>query len=285
MGKEDEAGCRPGGFGKMLVLAALLLAIGMIGCGYLIMQADYAPKVNVSSGPTYPNVYVSSTPPEHSIYVSATSSKKVAPDLLLIQLRVQTEDTSAKGSQQENADVMADLLPKLKAFGLNDSDIQTTQYSVDPVYNSTYVCQKSGSGCHYVSTIIGYRTTHSLSVKVTSLDKGGDIIDAAATAGENETFVDYIQFTLKDDTRRSIQKSLLQEATAEAKSKAQSMASGLGVSVGKVLSVSESYSYYPTPVYYKSAMMDYAGEAAPTQLSAGEVDVSASVSVNFEVGS
>jgi uncharacterized protein YggE len=267
------------------VLAAFLLAIGMIGCGYLLAQGDYAPKVNVTSGPTNPNVYVSSTPPDHAIYVSATSSEKVAPDLLLIQVRVQTEDSSAKGSQQENANVMADLLPKLKAFGLNDSDIQTTQYSVDPVYNSTYVCDKSGYGCHYVSTITGYRTTHSLSVKVSNLDKGGDIIDAAASAGENQTFVDYIQFTLKDETRRSIQKSLLQEATAEAKSKAESMAAGLGVSVGKVLSASESYSYYPTPVYYKSAMLDYAGEAAaPTQLSAGEVDVSSSVSVNFEVG-
>jgi len=255
MGKEDMMLCSPD-CGKMAVLAAILIAVGMVGCGYFIAQGDYAPDVNISNGPTNPNVYVSSTPPEHSIYTSATSSKEVAPDLLLINVRVQTEDSSAKQSQEDNADVMADLLVKLKAQGLNESDIQTTRYSVDPIYDSTYLCDKNGYNCRYDSKLTGYRTTHSLSVRVTSLDKGGDIIDAASTAGVNQTFVDYIQFTLKDETRRSLQKSLLQEASAEAKSKAQSMATGLGVSVGKVLSVSESYSYYPTSVYYKAAMLD-----------------------------
>ncbi len=285
---KEEAGmaCCSGDFGKMVVLAALLLAGGMIGCGYFMAQGDYSPDVNITGGPTSPNVYVSSTPPEHTIYTSATSSRDVAPDLLLVSVRVQTEGSNAKGSQEDNAEVMADLLSNLKALGLNESDIQTTRYSVDPVYDSQYVCDSSGNRCHYDSKLIGYRTVHSLSVKVTELDKGGDVIDEASSAGVNQTFVDYIQFTLKDETRLSIQKSLLQEAAAEAKSKAQSMAAGLGVSVGRVLSVSESYSYYPTANYYKSSMLDYAEAAgAPTQLSAGQVEVSASVGVNFEVGS
>ncbi|MEW6035907.1 MAG: SIMPL domain-containing protein [Candidatus Micrarchaeota archaeon] len=283
MAKEEEMMMAQSGKGKMVALAALLLALGMLGSAYMLAQVDYSPKVNVTSGPTNPTVYVSSLPPDHAISVSATASEKVEPDLLNIQLRVQTESANAKQSQQDNANVSADLRAKLKALGIKDEDIQTAYYSVDPVYDSEYVCDKSGYNCRYKSTLTGYRTTHSLSVKLSDLAKGGDVIDAASTAGENQTFVDYVQFTLKDETRRSMEKSLLQDAASEAKSKAQSMAAGLGVSLGDVLSSSESFSY---PYYYDRSYL-YAAEAgagAPkTELSPGQVDVSATVSASFQI--
>jgi len=286
MGKDEDVGM--GCFsdcGKMAIPVAIILALGMMGGGYLLAQGDYSPDVNISSGPTNPNVYVSSTPPEHAISVSATASQKIAPDLLNIQVRVQTESTNAKTSQEDNADVSADLRAKLKALGLNDSALQTVSYSVNPIYDSTYKCDSYGYNCHYDSKLTGYRTTQSLNVKLTDLTKGGDVIDAAASAGTNQTFVDYVQFTLKDETRRSVEKSLLKDASAEAKSKAESIGEGLGISLGKVLSASESYSYYPT--YYRAAAYDMAGSAAPkaTELSPGEVDVSATVSTSFAVGS
>jgi uncharacterized protein len=285
MGKDEEVGmCCSSDCGKFAVVAALLLAVGLMGGGYLLAQGDYATKVNVTSGPTNPNVYVSSTPAEHAISVSGTASTKIAPDLLNIQIRVQTESANAKTSQEDNAAVSADLRSKVKALGVNDSSIQTTSYSVDPIYDSTYSCDKSGYNCHYDSKLTGYRTTHMLNVELSDLDKGGDVIDAAASAGSNQTFIDYVQFTLKDSTRRALQKELLKGASSEAKSKAESMAQGLGISLGKVLSASESYSYYPQPIYYRSAAMDMAGAAPKTELSAGQVDVSATVSTSFEVG-
>jgi hypothetical protein len=284
MPKEDEM-MSSEGKGKMLVVAALLLTVGMLGSAYMLSQVDYAPKVNVTGGPSSPNVYVSSTPPEHAIAVSATASKKVTPDLLNVQLRVQTESGSARQAQQDNAAVAADLRSKLKALGIEDEDIQTSSYRVEPVYESDYICDKNGYNCRYKSTLTGYRAVHGISVSIEELDKGGEVIDAAATAGTNQTFVDYVQFTLKDETRRAVEKSLLQDASAEAKSKAQGIAAGLGVSVGKVLSASESFSY---PYYYKTYDYLYAAAeapAVPTQLSPGQVDVSATVSASFEIGS
>ena len=272
------------GCGKMMVVAAVILTVGILGGSYLLAQGDYAPKVNVTGGPSSPNVYVSSTPPEHAIMVSGTASKKVAPDLLNIQLRVQTEASSAKEAQDDNAAVAADLRTKIKALGIKDEDIQTTAYSVDPVYESEYVCDSGGNRCHYDSKLVGYRATHSLNVRLTDLAKGGDVIDAAGTAGKNQTFVDYVSFGLKDETRRALEKELLEDAGAEAKGKAQGIAAGLGVSVGRVLSVSESF-YYPTPYYYKGLYAAADAAPAPTQLSPGQVDVSATISASFEVGS
>src|SRR4030095_3377475 len=166
MGKDEM---ESEGKGKMLVMAALLLTVGMLGSAYMLSMVDYSPKVNISNGPSNPNVYVSSTPPDHAIAVSATASKKVSPDLLNIQIRVQTQSDNAKTAQNDNAAVVADLMTKLKAQGLKDEEIQTVSYSVDPVYESSYICNQAGTGCHYDSKLTGYRATHSLNVKISDL--------------------------------------------------------------------------------------------------------------------
>jgi uncharacterized protein YggE len=285
MAKNDESeqgACCPPRRG-MIVAAALFIMVGMLGGAYLLSQGNYAPNVNVNSGPTNPNVYVSSIPPDHAVSVSSTAVQHVAPDLLLVDLSVRTEALTAKSSQSENAVVVADLLPKLKALGLTDADIQTTSYSVDPVYNSTYVCDKVSNYCHYDSVITGYTTAQELLLNVKQLDKGGDVIDAASTAGENQTFVNSVSFTLQDETRAALEKSLLKNASTEAKAKAQNIAAGLGVSVGKVLSASESYSYYPQYSNYKMMEAGAASAPVPTQLSSGQVDVSVTVSASFEM--
>lgn len=262
-------------------MAALLLAIGMMVGAYLLSQGNYAPNVNVE--PSNPNVYVSSTPPEHQISTSATASDKVAPDLLQIQLRVETKDKNAKTSQEDNAEVMSEVMNKLKSAGLSDEDIQTVSYNVQPDYTSFETCDAYNK-CHWDSEITGYTTTHTLMLEVKDLDKGGDYIDMATEVGTNETFVDYVSFTLQDETRRTAEKSLLKEASEEAKSKAQNIAQGLGVSLGKPLSASESYNYYPTSSYYRGAMLDMVSAAPATELSAGEIDVSVTVSVGYEIG-
>lgn len=270
--------------GPFLVAAAFLIMLGMIACAYMLAQADFAPKVTVNGGPAYPNVYVSSTPPDHALSVSATSKMEVAPDLLVMQVSVKTEAASARKAQEDNAAVSADLRSKLKGLGLADEDIQTTSYSVDPITKSTYSCDKVSGDCHYDYVVTGYRATQVLTLQVKDLTKGGDIIDAASTAGTNQTFVDYVSFTLQDGTRLALQKSLLKNASVEAKSKAAKIAEGLGNTLGRTLSASESYSYYP-PVYYNYKAMEAAAAptAAPTQLSQGQVEVSATVSASFEI--
>ncbi len=269
---------------KAAVLAALLIALGLFGSAYVLSTSSKSP----------PNVYVSSIPPDHVLSVSGSASKKVAPDLLLINIRVQTQNPLAKGSQSENAQVMAQLKSKLKSLGLKDEDIKSSSYSVMPAYDSVYNCPRSAGGmmpsdpgypggCKWDSAIRGYLTIHSLEVSVKDLTKGGDIIDMASTAGVNQTFVDSIYFTLAQTTRNQIQSELLRDASAMAKSKAQNLASGLGVSVGKVLSASESYNS-PTPyAYYSRGLMAESASApsVPTSVSGGEIEVSASVSVGY----
>ena len=272
-----------GGKGIMIVLAALLLAVGMIGGAYVFSKGDYAPKVDLSGFKSTPNVYVTPNPSDHAITVSATADEKVTPDLLQIQLHVQTEAPNAKDSQTENAQVSSVLLDKLHGMGLADKDIQTISYNVNQVTQNNYTCDKNGMNCVYNYYVTGYQTTHTLVVNVYALDKGGDVIDAASQAGTNETFIDSTSFTLKDATRSAISKALLKNASTEAHSKAQNIADGLGASLGKLLYANEN-TYYPQPYYNTLKDMSVGAAAAPTtQLSPGTVDVSVSVGVSYEI--
>lgn len=251
----------------------VLLVLGMVGSAYVLSKGDYAPNVNVGTQPV-----------EHAVSVSATASQEVSPDLLVIQLHVQTDAKTAKVAVQDNAAVTADLLASLKALGLTDQDIQTTGYSVDPVTETNYTCDPRGYNCVYNYRVIGYKVTNSISLQVKDLAKGGDVIDASSSAGTNQTFVDSVGFTLKDETRRTLEKGLLRNAAAEAKAKAQNMAEGSGASLGKLLSVSQSSSYYPQVLYRDYAVAEAAGSAPKTQLSAGQVEVSVTVSSSYEIG-
>ncbi|MFH1520035.1 MAG: SIMPL domain-containing protein [Candidatus Micrarchaeota archaeon] len=265
------------GHGKMstmFVLSALLLALGMIGGGYMLSKGDYSP-----------NIYSSATPNEHDITVSATATKKVAPDLLQIRMSVETEAVNANDAQAQNAQVTNELFTKLKNLGIPEDKIQTVSYRVDTVQESNRTCDANGYNCRWTYKNVGYKVTHRVDVEVEQLDKGGSVIDAASSTGVNQTFVDSVYYTLKETTRSELAKTLLQEASAAAKAKAQRIADGLGISLGKVLSASESYvsPYYSNS--YKSltyAAEDMAG-ASETVLSPGEVDMSASVSVAYEV--
>lgn len=286
------------------IMAAAIIAAGIVLGLFLVSQG-----LKLS-----PNVYVSNSPTENAISVSATTTQKVSPDLLQLQIRVETEANNARTAQSDNARVMADLKAKLLANGVRESEIQTTSYNVQPVYESVQTCQPvpyatapstSGSPrdavvepaapmpyapdyyppCKWESVITGYRATHALSVQTDQLQKGGDIIDVAATAGTNQTFVDYVSYTLKDSTRDEFQRNLLKNASAAARAKAMKVAEGLGVSLGKVLSATESSNfYYPSPMYLSRSMDVAAAAPAPTQLSPGQIDVSAVVSVSYGVG-
>ncbi len=270
---------------KGMIIAALLVALALFGGAFMLSQSPA--KIQVSNLSSTPNVYVSSLPAEHAISVTGSSTRVVSPDLLEISLRISTNSKTAKNSQSDNAQVLADLKAKLLGVGLIESDIKTVSYSVSPVYKSVYKCPRVGSNadCYYDSELDGYTTTHSLQLRVTNLAKGGEIIDVASTSGVNQTFVDGIYFTLKDETKKSIETELLSLASSDALSKAQRLASGTGAAVGKLLSISESYSYnYPQPIYYARDSFGGVSEAAaPTSLSGGTTSVSVSVSAQYQI--
>ncbi len=283
-----------------MLLGKLIFALALLGSAYMVSQSMGTPEGDV---------YVSSIPAEHTIDVSATATTEVEPDLLVIGLRVESEALEAGQSQEDNARDVEAVMAAVKALGVKEENIKTSHYSVDIQRESHYICEGTDLGreddgvvepgvpepmpayeydyersdCYWDYVMVGYKTTHTLSVEVEELDKGGDIIDAAVAAGASE--VDYISFTLKTETRDELKRSLLEEASATAKVKAGKIANGLGVSLGKAMSGGESADYYYD--YPRYAAYDYAyaesGSAPKTTVAPGEVSITATVYASFEI--
>lgn len=231
------------------------------------------------------NVSVSApqAPVEHLIYASGTAMREVSPDLLRISLGVETQESTAALSQSNNAEKINAIKSALLANGILADDIKTSDYSVTPVTTSRRVCPAGMATCEdwqatWATEIIGYKTTHMLSVESSNLDSAGTVVDAAVRAGSNR--VDTVSFMLKDTTEKTLRDSLTTEAMRDAKAKAEKIASGLGISVGKVTSASVDQLYYPS-------VRNYAMETASaggTSISPGQLTITVSASASFEIG-
>lgn len=206
------------------------------------------------------------------ITTTGDSETKVAPDRVMVSLSVETQAATAEESQQENSRV-SNLVMAVLGEIVPAGDIQTTQLSVYPV---TEYDPRTGE-----IRQDGYRTVHTIVVKTAQTSDAGSIIDGAVDAGANR--VDQVSFYLSEEKEGQVKSGILSSAASEAKSKAASIADGVGARIIGIRSVSES-SFFVAPFYARAeaaSAKDVLG--GPTQVTEGEVEVSASVTASFEI--
>jgi uncharacterized protein YggE len=217
-----------------------------------------------------------SVPISNTLFVSGSATASASPDKVTIQFSVVTEDDSAQVSQQENAEKTAAVRSALIAKGIEASDIETTGYGLSRIREYNYETR--------TYTDKGFRTTHSMKVELTDISRAGEMIDAAVSGGANS--VTSVYFGLSDDKMNDLTLQALEAAGGNAKAKAESMAEGLGVTVTRLMSASEGYTTYPAPAYRSYAMEaaeDAAGAATPTEVTPGDITVTATVSAVYEI--
>jgi len=239
--------------------AALLIAFALGGC-----------SVNPTGTQQIDVHMVDDTMGYNTVSVSATGSIDVAPDIAYVTAGVVTQDADATKAQRDNSAIMNALFDALKNAGLTEDDIETTNYSVYPMYNYDNNTGKS--------TIYGYEVRNTVRITVRELKRVGEIIDIAGQSGANTDFS--IQFTLED--KDAHYNDALTKAMEEAKAKADTLAAAGGFTIVSVLSVSEgSYSYYPV---YEYAAVAEADNVSRTPVSAGDLTVSATITVVYRIG-
>lgn len=227
--------------------AALLLALTMVLCALpALAENDDADTRTVTA--------------------VGTASVTVTPDTATYSLGVTTQDTLVANAQKTNATVMQNILDALKALGVAETDLQTDNYSISPVYD-----YQSGKLSDQ-EILRGYSVSNSASVTVRDLAKLPQLIDAAVAAGANQTYG--VGFSSSEDAAAYDQ--ALAAATRDALRKASLMAGALGLTAGDVLSVEEANDVYVTYAGSKSAMYD---SASATPIQSGMVTVTANVRV------
>jgi uncharacterized protein len=200
-----------------------------------------------------------------TLTVSGSSTVAVVPDMATVSLGVTTIADSAAAAMKANSDSVAAVMERLKATGIEDRDIQTSNLSLNP----NWVSNSSGTA----NEIQGYTATNMLTIRVRDLAKTGAVLDAAITDGANT--LNGLTFGLQNP--RPTEDEARKAAVTDAMARAKLLADAAGVKLGPILSMNEGGMSEPGP------QPMYRMDAAAVPVAGGEVDIAASVTVVFQI--
>lgn len=228
--------------------AAALLSAGVVA-------AVYAQPSEMAAAP-YQN--------PRTISVNGSGSSAMAPDIALLSLSVISDAPTAREALDKNNAAMTAVVEALKTLGFGVTNMQTSGLSLDAVYDN--------SG--HVPVLTGYQAVNGVMLKVKDLSRLGEILDLTVTAGANR--INSLSFSVEN--KDSAINDARVAAMKDAKAKADLMAGALGATVGRPLSISESYSD-SQPI----AMQTMNAASAAVPIATGQVGLTAQVSVLFEI--
>lgn len=215
-----------------------------------------------------PGLSGSSTPPV--IVTTGTSTVRVAPDRAYVTLATEATAPAPTAAQQKIAQAMAAVRARLKTAKVPDEAVKTVSYSL----------QEDADFVNGRRVPKGYRAANSIEVRVDDVDRVGEVLDAAVQAGANT--VTAIRFDLKD--RDSVERQALKLAVVDARARADALAAGAGVTIAAVVRIDEQGRAIPLPRPMAMMAMRDAMPASPeTPISAGEIEVQATVTLTVAI--
>nr|WP_319539651.1 SIMPL domain-containing protein [uncultured Methanospirillum sp.] len=217
---------------------------------------------------------------ENLIHVSGSGTIKTTPDRCEISFSVVTKNPDVKAAQKENARKMDAVMAVLKDPGkgnLTPAEISTSSYSISEVYSPDDTLKTK-----FGDNVTIYEVSNTVTVETSQLDAVGDLIDVVVASGANG--VSSLKFTLSKPKTAELRSEALKIAVDKARADADATLSALGTGVGAVHEVTVEDSYNP-PVYFNQDMRSekLAAAGPSTPIEPGSVDVTAQVSITYEI--
>lgn len=279
---------RRAGARKLLLTAAIGAALA------LLLAAFYAPGASADGH-------------YRGLSVTGSGTATASPDLAYVSLGVEAEERTAATARYAAAQAMAAVLESLRENNIDGSDIQTTYFSIRPVYDwvEETVCpdtdtdadadgdadssessmtSDSAANCRTVGRQLlrGYAARNNVRATVRDLDAVGRVLDDATEAGGNRIRIDGVTFGLEDAS--ALRRQARELAVADMQATAGQLARLTGVRVGRLLDLAE---YQPGDYDAFYGGLDYARAetalAAPTPIVGGELSVTVQVSGLYEI--
>ncbi len=226
----------------------LLLALGLM----------LAPPASAQPAPPAPR----------TLQVSGAGEAAAAPDMATVSVGVTSTARRAGDALAANSAAMQGVLDLIRAEGVADRDVQTSQFSLSPMWRDT-----SGSGSQ--PGIDGYQVYNLVTVRLRDLPRLGALLDTLTREGANQ--INGIEFGLSDP--RPLLDAARRAAVTDAVARARLYAEAAGVTLGPILSISEGGGYMPMP----GAAMRAEAAASPVPVAGGETGVNAQVSLVYEI--
>ena len=208
------------------------------------------------------------TVPPAVISVTGEASVSVAPDQAQIDGGVTSEARTAREASDANNAAMGKVLLALKGAGIDEKDFQTSRLSLQP----QSAPNRTGSG---PATIVGYRASNHVTVRLRDVAKLASLLDTMVAAGAND--IGGINFTVSNASK--LLDEAREQAVADARRKAEIYARAAGVTLGAPLSISEEGG--PGPVTFRK--MTAGMPVSPVPIAQGEETLTVTVNVSWAI--
>jgi len=202
---------------------------------------------------------------------------KSRPDMAIINLGVVRQAKTARKAVSANNAAMTKIIAAVRSTGLDEKDIQTSGFSVRPLYTHF---PRSKNQPQRPPKISGYSVSNNLAVTIRNLKSVGSVLDAVVSAGSNQ--IGGIRFSiqnpkpLRDEARR--------KAVKDAIDKAKLYAQAAGVKLGPIQSISEQGGRRPPqPVYRRQFAQGKSLAADSVPIAAGQQSLNMRVNIIWEI--
>lgn len=200
--------------------------------------------------------------------LSARGEVRVVPDVALINAGVVTQSADAASAMSQNAVKMQKVMAALKKAGVAEKDIQTQSVSLSPQYRYAE---------NQPPVITGYQAANQLNVRFRNIARSGAILDVLVKEGVNQLSGP----TLTLDKPEAAMDAARLSALSTLRARADLYAKAAGLSVKRMVVISESSDEAPQPKY--GMVRSMADESASSQIAPGEQAIGVTLTAVFEL--
>ena len=251
-----------------ITLATLLIGSLLLSACSQLPIVKASPTIEEQTSMSNQTAYA----PVRTLSVNGIGKIVLVPDMAYINIGVRNEDIDVTSALAINNDMASRIAEALKAKGVDEKDVQTTNFNVYPT-------QKYDNMGNITST--AFVVENTINIKVNKLADLGALLDEAIHAGANNIYG--IQFDIKD--RQIVLDQARDLAIADAKARAQAVASVAGVELVQIQSINVSTPSYVQPYgAYGMGGGGYAKEMdSSVPVSAGQLEVTFEASLVYEI--
>lgn len=230
-------------------------------CGLMVAAASIAATVVCGIAAAQQGA-----PPPARVVVIGEGSVSVPPDYARIRGGVTTRGKTVREATDANTKAMTALIAALVNAGIEQKDIQTAHFLVQPVYASPV--------SNTEQKLTGFSVSNQVTVTVRQIARAGEFLDRLVELGVTD--VGGSEF-LHADVSKTLDRAR-EAAMADARRKAEVYAKAANENLGAVVWITEEPGFAPSmPPVAMRAM------AAPVPVAVGEDTLHVRITVGFDL--
>jgi hypothetical protein len=206
---------------------------------------------------------------ERSITVPGEGLVQVAPDVVTVNLGVQTRNADVQRAVSENNRIASAIMDAARMVGVAEADMQTAYFTVYP--------QSDYDQFGVLTDQVTYFVDNNLSVRLRDVAKLSELLQNAVDAGATNIYG--VTFAIADTSAAETEARA--KAIADAQARAALIAVNAGLTLGEPLTISTGVTY-PEQFYYGAPAYGMGGGGGPP-VSTGMNTVTVNVTVSYAV--